>query len=393
MSDFPPPSLVSGDDESDAKGNRSMLRSVESTEAACAAVVAGPVVDISNATLMCRRGVHDRIRRTYWKLMIGLFPHDVTGWEAIESKKASEYKELVRLICTLDENNNVVICENSNREIDIDIPRTMPTMHFFNLERDFTVIEGIPTTFSPMQQCLRRILHTFAGVNKGFGYVQGMNELVGHLLFAFTCGEPSAVDETVEADVFFFFQRMLSHLGDDFCRTLDFDKNTGVMSTIRNFERIVQFVDPELWDHLETNEIRSEFYAFRWLTLLFTQEFNVPDVFRIWDFIFSFGEDICGVVIYIAAAMLVYKRDDILALDHLGTILPFLQSYPSCDVVEFLDIASTWVMRFGFQPIAWLKSGSREDANKLRERYKFSGAGGPSWKENLTGWVSSMWKS
>nr|CCC91100.1 unnamed protein product [Trypanosoma congolense IL3000] len=185
---------------------------------------------------------------------------------------------------------------------------------------------------------------------------------------------------------------MLAYLGDDFCRSLDFDQDTGVMSTIRNFEHMVQFLDEELWNHLESNEIRSEFYAFRWLTLLFTQEFNAPDVFRIWDFIFSFREELRGAIIYTAVAMLIYKRDEILKLDHLSTILPFLQSYPPCDVGEFLEIAALQIMRYGFQVVGWLKLSSKEEIEGLRVRYRFNSSGAPSWRQNITGWVNSVRK-
>ncbi|CAG2117753.1 unnamed protein product [Medioppia subpectinata] len=33
--------------------------------------------------------------------------------------------------------------------------------------------------------------------------------------------------------------------------------------------------------------IKPHYYAFRWLTLLLSQEFPLPDVLRLWDFLFS----------------------------------------------------------------------------------------------------------
>ncbi|KAF9114441.1 hypothetical protein BGX27_010828 [Mortierella sp. AM989] len=46
--------------------------------------------------------------------------------------------------------------------------------------------------------------------------------------------------------------------------------------------RLRQF-DEHLWQNLEDKGIAPEYYTFRWLTVLFTQEFEMPDVWRIWD--------------------------------------------------------------------------------------------------------------
>ncbi|KAE8674689.1 Tetratricopeptide repeat-like superfamily protein isoform 1 [Hibiscus syriacus] len=46
--------------------------------------------------------------------------------------------------------------------------------------------------------------------------------------------------------------------------------------------------DEELWRHLEiTTKVNPQFYAFRWITLLLTQEFNFVDILYIWDTLFS----------------------------------------------------------------------------------------------------------
>lgn len=37
----------------------------------------------------------------------------------------------------------------------------------------------------------------------------------------------------------------------------------------------------------QEQNIRPQFFAFRWLTLLLSQEFLLPDVIRIWDSLFA----------------------------------------------------------------------------------------------------------
>ncbi|KAG8348544.1 putative GTPase activator-like protein [Trypanosoma vivax] len=387
----PPPSLITDDETDDSR--RYPSRITPTSEAQYAAAVSVSQVDLPTVARMCRRGVPDKVRPTFWKLLLGFFPPATERWEELRQTKTEEYRELLHIVCRLDENNNVIIHEASNRDVDVDIPRTMAAMHFFNMFQEFTLPEGSHTTFSPTQQSLRRIIHTLAGVNKGFGYVQGMNELVGHLLYAYTCGDTSAVDDSAEAEVFFCFQAMLSDLGDDFCRSLDFDQDTGVMSTLRNFEAVLLFIDPELGRHLEVHEVKSQFFAFRWLTLLFTQEFTVPDVFRIWDFLFSFRGNLRGTVLYIAVSMLSYQRDEILRMDSLSTILPFLQSYPPCDVSNFLELAGDWISRYGFRPVSKLKGATPEKVAELQREFRVSFPGSAPKRGALTDWMNSVWNS
>jgi len=65
---------------------------------------------------------------------------------------------------------------------------------------------------------------------------------------------------------------------------------------------------------LVSQDLKPQFFAFRWLTLLLSQEFPLPDVQRIWDSLLSdpsrhnFLVDLC-------AAMVVLVRDDVLRND------------------------------------------------------------------------------
>ena len=46
-------------------------------------------------------------------------------------------------------------------------------------------------------------------------------------------------------------------------------------------------VDELLWKRLEELEIKPQYYSFRWLTLMLSQEFALPEVLRLWDALFS----------------------------------------------------------------------------------------------------------
>lgn len=55
----------------------------------------------------------------------------------------------------------------------------------------------------------------------------------------------------------------------------------------------MRFHDEPLWEHLLiTTKVHPQFFAFRWITLLFTHEFDFPhQSLRLWDFILCAGDD------------------------------------------------------------------------------------------------------
>jgi hypothetical protein len=52
-------------------------------------------------------------------------------------------------------------------------------------------------------------------------------------------------------------------------------------------------------------KLNPQFYVFRWITLLLSQEFKLPDVLRLWDTLFS-DPDRFQFLLYVCVAMLMY---------------------------------------------------------------------------------------
>lgn len=46
-------------------------------------------------------------------------------------------------------------------------------------------------------------------------------------------------------------------------------------------------IEPRIWARLEMLKIDPFYYCFRWMTLLFAQDFALFDTLRIWESIFS----------------------------------------------------------------------------------------------------------
>lgn len=128
-----------------------------------------------------------------------------------------------------------------------------------------------------------------------------------------------------EADAFFCFVELLSGFRDFYCQQLD-NSVVGIRSAITRLSQLVKKHDEELWRHLEITtkvsdhpsaylvfllsnpqnnnnngldplrltlyrfyglQVNPQFYAFRWITLLLTQEFSFFDSLHIWDALLS----------------------------------------------------------------------------------------------------------
>lgn len=349
----PPPSLVESDsvEFSSSQRNERPHDAEGQREQFFSSLLSGSELNMPQIRRYARKGIPEKLRPIFWKILLGYLPQHPKDWDIFLREKRAHYRQFVADCNQLTASGNIDI-ESRNEDvhrIDVDIPRTMPSLHFFACE-ETQVREGIPTVFSPNQESLRRVLHTMAKLNIGIGYVQGMNELVGHLFFTFSKERVRLEPMDVEADVFFCFQGLLTHIADNFCRVLDFDRTKGVSQTIENYKRLLEFCDPELSAHLEQQDVKPEFYAFRWVTLLLSQEFLVPDVIRLWDYLFSFCEDVNAAVYFTAVAMAIHVREQLLTMQF-GPMLMLLQQYPPTDIADIIALTQMLMDSYGLDAV------------------------------------------
>lgn len=118
-----------------------------------------------------------------------------------------------------------------------------------------------------------------------------MNEIIGPLYYVFATDPDKEWAEHAEADAFYCFQNLMSEIKDIFIRTLDnSDCGIGMLcvfkcnehlltveAVLHRFHSRFRDMDPELYRHVvEELAIKPQFYAFRWISLLLSQEFSLP---------------------------------------------------------------------------------------------------------------------
>ncbi|XP_075041250.1 TBC1 domain family member 13 [Mixophyes fleayi] len=189
-------------------------------------------------------------------------------------------------------------------------------------------LEPLPIGCEAHWEVVERILFIYAKLNPGIAYVQGMNEIVGPIYYTFATNPNSAWKEHAEADTFFCFTNLMAEIRDNFIKSLD-DSQCGITAKMERVYSTLKEEDEELYFKLQEQNIKPQFFTFRWLTLLLSQEFVLPDVIRIWDSLFA-DENRFDFLMQVTCAMLILIRDQLLEGDFTVN-MRLLQDYPLSD--------------------------------------------------------------
>ncbi|CAI9290484.1 unnamed protein product [Lactuca saligna] len=330
------------------------------------------IINMRELRRLASEGIPDSagIRSTVWKLLLAYLPCDKALWSSELAKKRSQYNQFKEdflmnpseITRKLEDSASLQNGENTSEgkgllprseiphgehplslgktsvwnqffqdteiidQIDRDVKRTHPDIDFFC---------GDSASSKANQDSLRNILMVYAKLNPGIRYVQGMNEILAPLFYVFKNDPDEDYSRNAEADTFFCFVELLSGIRDNFVQQLD-NSVVGIRSTILKLSLLLKEHDEELWRHLDiTTKVNPQFYAFRWITLLLTQEFIFTDSLHIWDTLLSDPEGPQETLLRVCCAMLILVRRRLLAGDFTAN-LKLLQSYPSTTNISHL---------------------------------------------------------
>mmetsp|Transcript_18854 Transcript_18854/g.27626 ORF Transcript_18854/g.27626 Transcript_18854/m.27626 type:complete len:305 (-) Transcript_18854:306-1220(-) len=246
-----------------------------------------PVVDKSMLCQLARDGIPKNYRAETWKVLCGYLPVNSSRRGSTLKLKRSEYRKISN-----DHYASPSVSEQEIlRQIRLDVPRTAPKVALF---QDLRV-----------QNCLERVLYTWAMRYPSASYVQGINDLVTPLFAVFLsekCNDgnvnelvspdsdsdisvteiisliPTEALEQVEADCFWCLSNILSGINDHYT-----PEQPGLKRMIRRFELIMARIDADLCEHLLKNGVEFILFAFRWMNCLLVRELNLMCVIRMWD--------------------------------------------------------------------------------------------------------------
>ncbi|KAF5482173.1 hypothetical protein F2P56_002762 [Juglans regia] len=301
-----------------------------------------PEINLEKLQRIASTGLPDggRLRAMAWKLLLGYLPPSRDLWEKELTENRKKYANLKEeLLQSPSEFTKRKDGTFSSDEQHVDSDMDGPLQRQGISPEDHPLSLGKASVWHEyFQEAMRNILILFAKLNPAIRYVQGMNEVLAPIYFVCTTDTDEQNAGNVEADSFSCFVRLLSDSVDHFCQQLD-NSAVGILSTLSRLSELLKANDEELWWHLEfTSKVRPQFYAFRWITLLLTQEFNFQVILRIWDSLLGNPFGVQDMLLRVCCAMLLCVKSRLLSGDFVAN-LKLLQHYPDINIEYLLQVA------------------------------------------------------
>ncbi|ANM60993.1 Ypt/Rab-GAP domain of gyp1p superfamily protein [Arabidopsis thaliana] len=271
------------------------------------------------------------IRSTVWKLLLGYLPPERSLWSTELKQKRSQYKHYKdELLTSPSEITWKMVRSKGFDNYDLKSESRCMLARSRITDEDHPLSLGKASIWNTYFQDTETIEQIDRDVKRT------------HPDIPFFSGESSFARSNqshAEADAFFCFVELLSGFRDFYCQQLD-NSVVGIRSAITRLSQLVRKHDEELWRHLEiTTKVNPQFYAFRWITLLLTQEFSFFDSLHIWDALLSDPEGPLESLLGICCAMLVLVRRRLIAGDFTSN-MKLLQHYPTTNISHLLYVAN-----------------------------------------------------
>ena len=321
---------------------------------------------------ICESGLPDDLpilRAFVWKINLGYLPLDISEWDSTLKKKREEYKIYKKFIkekLTNELDKKEYTSKDILEQIIKDVYRTNTQFSFFfqptdknknfNKEEilniynkrknwDFSNIEEVYKYDNFENEThtdvLKRILFTYSCIIQDVSYHQGMNEILAPIYYSFSYDKLylEENEEDIEADSFWSFYLLLHGIKNNFE-----EDQEGLLYKSDVLTECLKIIDEEIYNKLSEKNVKCEFFCLRWFIVLFGQEFDMGDVLRIWDFVFT-CENKNYLLFYVCLAVITLRKNTIIN----GEMNEILQGFQNlrdliCDDVIFLaiEIRNKW---------------------------------------------------
>ncbi|RNA19558.1 small G signaling modulator 1 isoform X2 [Brachionus plicatilis] len=181
---------------------------------------------------------------------------------------------------------------------------------------------------------LKNIIYTYVWETIEIGYIQGMCDIIAPLLVVFDN----------EAIVYEYFKKLMERMSLNFLSNSEMDKN------FSNLRSLVQILDKELYEYLNSRGDQSQFYfTYRWFLLDFKRELLYKDIFVVWETILASRKYLKSdcFSLFFALALIEIYRDIILEnqMDFTDIIKFFNEMSEKHDVKEAIELARELVKK------------------------------------------------
>lgn len=169
------------------------------------------------------------------------------------------------------------------------------------------------------------------------GYVQGMNVLCGPFLYA----------AKGEVEAFTGFEQLITRECPGYVR----GSMEGVHKGLALVDRVLEVVDPKLFQHLMAHRMEARIYAFASVLTMCACTPPLPEVLQLWDFLFAYGPHL-NILCIVAQLVLIrgeilnspryvtnIVNDEMANTNHIFSPNQILRNLPGLQARRIIDVA------------------------------------------------------
>ena len=320
-------------------------------------------IDLNAINKLGSDGIFDEcqsLRSLCWKLQLGYIGTQSIKWESEIDEKRNKYSEYkAEFTGSLNLSSPPKKKTKKKKKNDLDHPLSITSnsqwnQHFQDITTVETIEKDIKRTRNEMSffdsksknnpketngEVLRRILFIYARLHPDVNYVQGLNELLAPIYYCFSNDSNPYFTSDIEADTFFCFESLLEQVKNVFIKSMD-ETELGIETKLIQLRDMLREFDREIYDKLNECQINYHYFAFQWITLIFTQSFLMPDILRLWDIVLGY-KDKFRIIFELCVSILKTIKNEILFSDF-AKIMSILQSLQSVDNFSVNKVIKTY---------------------------------------------------
>lgn len=289
----------------------------------------------------------DLDRTIAWLVSLKLYPDNPERWCDERCITLKKYDDLVAKYELRDWVNIIFQKKTRLSDFKVDNPEMMQLIHFDVLRTSRSIYflppeqmdsgaNEVSLFYLKHMRRIERILYLFS-IQFEYHYTQGFNELVFPLYYVFAKGIEFFDDDIyiVEAFTYFAFDTLLSKTGLNMLYDSTND-NIKVHKQLRRFDDLISEILPKTFKIFQTLQIVPLYYAYRWFTILFTQEYELPNILLLWDYFFSKFEDIINVAYIYGIAQLKCIEEQLteVSLSNSLKLIQNLKEMNICNIIK-----------------------------------------------------------
>jgi len=216
-----------------------------------------------------------------------------------------------------------------HEEILKDTKRTRNEINFFNqqIQNDSNLTA---------REILTNCLFIFSKEMKYMKYSQGMNEVIALLLYCFSFENNPYFKKYIEADTFWCFKELMKGL-----EIWYINVETNIPLKLKEFENLLIKRVKEIHNLFSKFKIDFGFFVFRWVSLCFCQEYDLPELMRLWDAALSSNKTMIDFFMLYSISILKLNHETFIKSEF-SEIMKFVQedvsTFPMEKILKYLLI-------------------------------------------------------